>query len=73
MLAAGYGTSGYVVGPGQRPGRQRRAVMALIDLGLLPVVRVGSWARRRVRATGLRLPLFSPIERYLTRLLRGNG
>jgi glycosyltransferase involved in cell wall biosynthesis len=73
MLAAGYGTSGYVVGPGQRPGRQRRTVMALVDLGLLPVVRVGSWARRRLRDLGPRLPLLSPIERYLTRLLRGNG
>lgn len=73
MLAAGYGTSGYVVGAGPRPGGQRRTVMALIDLGLLPVVRAASWARRRVRDVGPRVPLFSPIERYLARLLRGNG
>ncbi|MBV8858863.1 MAG: glycosyltransferase [Acidobacteria bacterium] len=73
MLSAGYGTSAYVAGAGGRAGAHRRTVLALIDLGLLPVVRAASWARRRVRAAGSRVPLFSPVERYLVRLLRGNG
>ncbi|HWW75244.1 MAG TPA: glycosyltransferase, partial [Pyrinomonadaceae bacterium] len=73
MLSAGYGTSGYVVGAGVRPGTNRRTVLALIDLGLLPVVRAASWARRRARGVRARVPLFSPVERYLVRLLRGNG
>lgn len=73
MLATGYGTSGYVVGAGGSPGGRAATALTLVDLGLLPLVRVASWARRRAR--GIRQRMFSggPVERYLGRLLRGDG
>ena len=72
MLAVGYGTAGRGAGASERAGRQRLAAMALIDLGLLPLVRLASWARRRARDVRPRLSL-GPIERRLERLLRGDG
>jgi glycosyltransferase involved in cell wall biosynthesis len=72
MLAAGYGAAGYVSGTNEQAGRQRMTALAMIDLGLLPLVRLASWTRRRMRDILPRMPL-GPIERRLERLLRGNG
>jgi glycosyltransferase involved in cell wall biosynthesis len=72
MLAAGYGAAGYAAGTNEQAGRQRLTALAMIDLGLLPLVRFASWARRRMRDILPRMPL-GPIERRLERLLRGNG
>jgi hypothetical protein len=68
MLAAGYGA-----GINERAGSQKRLMaLAMIDLGLLRVVRFASWTRRRVRGIRSRLHL-GRIERGLERLLRWNG
>ncbi|HYY96414.1 MAG TPA: hypothetical protein VE713_18055, partial [Pyrinomonadaceae bacterium] len=73
MLATGYGTSGYCAGAaGQTAGRKLTA-LALVDLGLLPLVRAASWARRRARSLRQRMQPGGPVERYLGWLLRGNG
>ena len=68
MLAAGYGSMTNVW-----TGKQKLTVLAMIDHGLLPLVRFGLWTRRRVRDILPRLPLGGHIERGLKRLLRGNG
>lgn len=68
MLAAGYGA-----GTNERPEEQRKLMaLAMIDLGLLRVVRYASWTRRRIRGIRSRLSL-GRIERRLEGLLRGNG
>ncbi len=68
MLAAGYGA-----GINERPGEQRKLMaLAMVDLGLLRVVRYASWARRRLRGIRSRLSL-GRIERRLEALLRWNG
>jgi hypothetical protein len=72
MLAAGYGAAGYGAGTNEQPGRQRLTALAMIDHGLLPLLRLASWTRRRMRDILPRMPL-GPIERRLERLLRGNG
>jgi glycosyltransferase involved in cell wall biosynthesis len=72
MLAAGYGAAGYGAGTNEQAGRQRLTALAMIDLGLLPLVRLASWTRRRMHNLLPRIPL-GPIERRLERLLRGNG
>ena len=68
MLAAGYGTM-----TNAWTGKQKLTVLAMIDHGLLPLVRFGLWTRKRVRSILPRLPLGDHIERGLKRLLRGNG
>jgi glycosyltransferase involved in cell wall biosynthesis/predicted O-methyltransferase YrrM len=68
MLAAGSGRD-----TTERPVEQRKLVaLAMIDLGLVRMVRYASWTRRRLRAIRSRLSL-SRIERRLEGLLRGNG
>jgi hypothetical protein len=68
MLAAGYGA-----GTNERPASQRRPMaLAMIDLGLLRVVRYASWTRRRLRGIRSRLAR-GRIERRLERLLRWNA
>jgi hypothetical protein len=65
MLAAAYGAR-----TNQRAGSQRKlAALAMIDLGLLRVVRYASWTRRRIRRIHSRL-LLGRIERRLGRLGR---
>ena len=54
-------------------GKQKLTVLAMIDHGLLPLVRFGLWTRKRVRSILPYLPLGGHIERGLKRLLRGNG
>jgi glycosyltransferase involved in cell wall biosynthesis len=72
MLAAGYGASRQGAGTNQRPGIQRAVALAMIDMGLLPLVRLASRARRRIRNIQPRMPFGSPIQRLLERLLQGN-
>lgn len=73
MLATGYGTSGYCAGAaGQTVGRKLTS-LAMVDLGLLPLVRAASWVRRRARGLRQRMQPGGPVERYLGWLLRGNG
>jgi glycosyltransferase involved in cell wall biosynthesis len=68
MLAAGYGA-----GTNERLASQRRPMaLAMIDLGLLRVVRYASWTRRRLRGIRSRLAR-GRIERRLERLLRWNA
>jgi hypothetical protein len=68
MLAASYGA-----GTNERPEAQRKLMaLAMIDLGLLRVVRYASWTRRRIRGIRSRLSL-GRIERRIEGLLRGNG
>jgi len=68
MLAAGYGA-----GTNERPVEQRKLMaLAMVDLGLLRLVRYASWARRRLRVIRARLSL-GRIERRLEGLLRWNG
>lgn len=73
MLATGYSTSAYGAGTNRRAASRTLIALAMVDLGLLPLMRVASWARRRVRGIRQRMPLAGPIERRLRRLLRGNG
>lgn len=68
MLAAGYGAA-----TNAGAGKQKLTALAMIDLGLLPLVRFGLWTRKRVHNLLPRLPLGGHIERGLKRLLRGNG
>lgn len=72
MLATGYGTSGYVAGSAGQPSRRMLTSLKLIDLGLLPLVRVASWARGHARGIRQRAATGGPVERYLGRLMRGN-
>ena len=68
MLAAQYGA-----GTNEQAARQRRRMaLALIDLGLLGVVRVASWTRRRMRGMRSRPPL-GRVERRLKRLRPWHG
>jgi len=68
MLAAGYGA-----GTNERPVEQKKLMaLAMIDLGLLRLVRYASWARRRLRSIRSRLSL-GRLERRLEGLLRWNG
>ena len=73
MLATGYGTSGYSAGAAGQPVRRQLTALAMVDLGLLPLVRVASWARRRARGLRQRVQPGGHVERYLGRFLRGNG
>jgi hypothetical protein len=73
MLAAGYGATGHGAAPSERPGAQRRMAMAMIDMGLSPLVRVASRMRRRMKDMRTRVRLGGPIQRILERLLPGNG
>jgi hypothetical protein len=68
MLSAAYGA-----GTNQGPVEQRKLMaLAMIDLGLLRMVRYASWTRRRLRGIRSRLSL-GRIERRLEGLLRWNG
>ena len=68
MLATRYGA-----GTNERPEQQRKLMaVAMVDLGLLRVVRYASWARRRLSGIRSRLSL-GRIERRLEGLLRWNG
>jgi glycosyltransferase involved in cell wall biosynthesis len=73
MLATGYGTSWYSAGTTAQPAKRRLTALAMVDMGLLPLVRVASWARRRARGLRQRMQPGGTAERYLRRLLRGNG
>ena len=72
MLATGYGTSGYCDGAAGQPAKRTLTALAMIDLGLLPLLRVASWSRRRARGLRQRMQPGGPVERYLGWLLRGN-
>jgi hypothetical protein len=64
MLAVGFGA-----GPEEQAGRQRRLVaLAMINVGLLRVVRYGSWIWRRARK--IRSSWTLGIGRHLGRILR---
>lgn len=71
MLACGYGTGGG--GTAGQTSKRRLTALALIDLGLLPLVRLASGARRGARAVRQRLPLGGLVQRRLGKLLRGDG
>jgi glycosyltransferase involved in cell wall biosynthesis len=51
MLAAGYGA----MNPERAAGKRLQVALAMIDLGLAPLVRAASWALRRLRALRSRL------------------
>jgi glycosyltransferase involved in cell wall biosynthesis len=72
MLATGYGTSGYITGAGETRAWRTLTALAMIDHGLLPLVRVVSWARRRACGIRERVRPGGHVGRYLGRLLRGN-
>lgn len=73
MLANGYSTSVYAGGADGRPARRTLVAMAMIDHGLLPIVRVASWTRRRMRGARQWVLRAGPVKRRLKRLLSGNG
>ncbi|HEX8174960.1 MAG TPA: class I SAM-dependent methyltransferase [Pyrinomonadaceae bacterium] len=73
MLAAGYGAAPHGSVANVRPGGRRGMAMAMIDMGLLPLVRFAAGVHRRVRGGGPRVRSSNPIQRFLGRLLQGNG
>jgi glycosyltransferase involved in cell wall biosynthesis len=73
MLAAGYGAAGYNAGASEQPGSQRGMALAMVDMGLLPLVRFALGVRRRVRNIRPRTRLNGSMQRLLERFRKGNG
>jgi len=73
MLATGYGTSGYCAGAAGPHARRQLTALALVDLGLLPLVRAASWARRRARGLRQRVQPGGYVARYFGWFRRGDG